>query len=512
MNEFIPNSESLSAYLDDELSPSEREQVEAWLAESEDAQTELRELRQLRVLLSSLPAEKLPESLHTAVWEQCEDQTTVASTPVDHSRRRWEWVAALVAACVVVGFAGLLATRQTSPVAPSSEVASSSIDTPAQPNQDSQPQNLNKRDLARVKETAKALGQANMDLSEQADRRVAADNERESLTAPQDKTPAAASASAPGLAKPQPRSLAARMRSANTPESPAGGAFGGGTNAALAFRDDLKKAPVGMVVEALDRSQGNVAVVRLTVVDRRQGLRDLRVLLKRHRIQPDGNGSKNDGSNNASEASTDDLLAVYVEAPSDRLASVLKALQGQESFTEMQLASAMPVTTVERLAEADMKKALDRVRVRRDSSQPADAVRKTNIDKAKKGPRRAAATDAKDAKRPAPSLPLVAKSAPLNADGKPRDIKDEELAKISRQLQLVLPRSVMRTARTYARPGEKQRKPAEADLARKEEPNAGPGTKRSHDPPLRLLFVVVERDNPPQPTKGRSDADDNGAT
>ena len=84
--------------------------------------------------------------------------------------------------------------------------------------------------------------------------------------------------------------------------------------------------------------------------------------------------------------------------------------------------------------------------------------------------------------------------------------------KISRQLQLVLPRSVMRTARTYARPGEKQRKPAEADLARKEEPTAGPGTKRSQDPPLRLLFVVVERDNPPQPTKGGSDADDNGAT
>jgi len=103
------NEALLSGYLDDELTPDERASVEAELAQSNELQKVLDELRATRTLLRTLPWPDAPPDLIAGV--EAGDDATVATAPapVRELRPRWRRPAALVAAAAVAAaFIGVL--------------------------------------------------------------------------------------------------------------------------------------------------------------------------------------------------------------------------------------------------------------------------------------------------------------------------------------------------------------------------------------------------------------------
>ncbi|GIT28825.1 MAG: hypothetical protein Ct9H300mP1_08710 [Planctomycetaceae bacterium] len=82
----------------------------------------------------------------------------------------------------------------------------------------------------------------------------------------------------------------------------------------------LDKAQVGQILSAVDFSDGDAVVVRLTVVDIKQGLDSLRLLLQKHHIAradaiASGRGPNPDGTpKGGQQPSTDHLVSVVVQA------------------------------------------------------------------------------------------------------------------------------------------------------------------------------------------------------
>jgi hypothetical protein len=95
----------LSAYLDGELSPVEREQVERALARSETLRAEFAQLRQATQAVANLPRVSLPVDFSASVLRAIEERSTV---PAAHAGSVWTRhgkklvAAAAMAACVVV--------------------------------------------------------------------------------------------------------------------------------------------------------------------------------------------------------------------------------------------------------------------------------------------------------------------------------------------------------------------------------------------------------------------------
>jgi anti-sigma factor RsiW len=102
--------ELLSAYVDDELTPAEREQVEQHLATSESARLLVTELQSLRSELAALPAIDLGESftvrvMQAAVAAKATHGFTAAPPSVENSPARSGPTAAITPE---PGFAGII--------------------------------------------------------------------------------------------------------------------------------------------------------------------------------------------------------------------------------------------------------------------------------------------------------------------------------------------------------------------------------------------------------------------
>jgi hypothetical protein len=97
------NDELLSAYLDDELSPAERAAVEQQLETSAEMRRELDELKQLSVLLTSIPPSTAPSTLAASVFDHVRQKTVqpAAKTTPNPPTARKNWTASI---------AGLLAS------------------------------------------------------------------------------------------------------------------------------------------------------------------------------------------------------------------------------------------------------------------------------------------------------------------------------------------------------------------------------------------------------------------
>ena len=95
----------LSAYLDGELSDTERAAVEAQLEASAEWRDELAEVRAARDALRGLPEREAPDGFWDAVHARVEaddDVVVPITTARSHARRRWGWVAASAAAVAAV--------------------------------------------------------------------------------------------------------------------------------------------------------------------------------------------------------------------------------------------------------------------------------------------------------------------------------------------------------------------------------------------------------------------------
>jgi anti-sigma factor RsiW len=105
------DDELLSAYLDDELSPDERAQVEARLAADPAARQLLEQLRSVSQAVQELPRESLGEDLRAAILQraQANKVETDAVLPwprpqlsAGRTRRAWMWTGLAVAAALLI--------------------------------------------------------------------------------------------------------------------------------------------------------------------------------------------------------------------------------------------------------------------------------------------------------------------------------------------------------------------------------------------------------------------------
>ena len=100
MNPPVPE-DGLSAFFDEELSPSEEREIRRQLSESKAAQKELAEIRRLSEVLRELPKESPPRKLVADVMNQV-DRKSALPMPISH--RVWtagKWLAGLAALVLV---------------------------------------------------------------------------------------------------------------------------------------------------------------------------------------------------------------------------------------------------------------------------------------------------------------------------------------------------------------------------------------------------------------------------
>jgi hypothetical protein len=140
-----------------------------------------------------------------------------------------------------------------------------------------------------------------------------------------------------------------------TAKAEAAGGFGGSNferKPRFASEDDLKYVPAAQVVEALDQPGEQVAVVKLLVADRGQGLKNLQTLLQRHEIalaNPGKSGPGRDSTTPAEQgtAKATAYFAVYVDANDDQLAAAMRDLQQDAAFAKLTMDAPVAVSQLE---------------------------------------------------------------------------------------------------------------------------------------------------------------------
>ncbi len=540
--------EQLSAYLDDELSPKERTVVESLLEESAAARQELAELRQVRELLLSLPPDSLTDTFPAEVLHACEqrmllDDVRPASTepvPATKSKRSryavWAWGGGLVASIAIVGVTMTWWNPDSAMMDMAMNRESEMTPEHALPEVDEL------MPISRNHEFEKGVAEEEAEFSDSVAMRApdafagsAAGNALSELApssaAPEQPLPAEGSLGMAGATGPRPSAMKMSAADPAPLSLPADGPKAP-RNPNLAFKDNLKTAQVGQVVRALQRQDDNVIVVELTVVDRRQGLEDLQLLLARHRIpveqsRDDLEGAEADGVQRKRAEMPHELVAVHVQAPSERLQAALAELRSAAAVDEIkQRASISPMQLA--LASNQDRYALEQKQV---DPEPFDKNRVQNLSKpAKKMVRSRPVTEPAN-EEPAAEAESVADTA---------DEVKREVAVVldARQRRLTVSDNILTSnaepgtgsgfggaARVPPKPNEPAEAPAMADAdspsqrpsptafrmrnepARRQLPKADELTApKSSRHPVQLLFVLVSRDPQPPPPPLPDDA------
>ena len=166
-----------------------------------------------------------------------------------------------------------------------------------------------------------------------------------------------ASHNAPAPKRDQPLAEANEMSDVQpdfTNQMVAGGGFGSAEAAGggLVLPKSLDKAQVGQILSAVDFSDGEAVVVRLTVVDIEQGLDSLRLLLQKHHIARADAIAAVTGDRARTELpkgpqpSTDQLVSVVVQASPRQVSDAMSQLR-REVQAEVKLAGVLRVAALE---------------------------------------------------------------------------------------------------------------------------------------------------------------------
>lgn len=344
----VPPHHLLSAYLDGELSAREREEVEHWLEQSPAARQELLELEQVGLLLRQLPKDALPQSFAPQVLDACLSDTGVFESitpppatalpktsppenrpgqdPSYRPKKTWfRFTSALVAASAL-GLIALLSWPK--------------------------PDGSNRENIAQnsppaANEDAKDSGVCATAVDDNLEMQLAAGdaNAVDALNDVRFQQPGPTQ-SAKKLGEETPLQSAAMTMAAD-----ASIGFGrGGENAKNPDlgNKNLKDLPIAELVEALDAQGQQVAVVRLVVADRQQGLKHLQQLLQKHEIAHESTKQTEQDRVAVGDLglkAQSEMLAVYVETSEDQLASVMQDLQQEAAFQELTMAA--PVESAE---------------------------------------------------------------------------------------------------------------------------------------------------------------------
>ncbi len=352
----LPKDDLLSAFHDGEATSAERAVVEQRLSASAEARQELAEIRQVSSLLKELPRESLASEFPQQVLKAVEREMLIPSgrLPDGDTKRtqlvrswwsrqssssRWTYVAATV----LTSAAGLFllvrvmdgepSTSSKSPIqiAATGSRAGTSAD-------DSRYRNAMPSSAAT--ETATSSDALELKMSNRID--GALGSNAVAVNVPAD----------------------ALTFNSNRDGTIAG--FGG----AYFDKSTLREAEIGDVVEALQSSGDQVAVVRLTVVDRQKGLEQLQLLLaKNHIAQSDAGEATKTFSDARSEresavlakrrsgkdAAPDQMLAVYVESDSQQLAATLRQLRENQLVQSLEVEQPILLAQLDAAAEGQVR-------------------------------------------------------------------------------------------------------------------------------------------------------------
>ena len=348
----FPADDLLSAFHDGELVAAERAIVEQQLAKSAQTRQELSEIGQISSLIKGQPRLVLPTEFPQQVLQGIEREmlipserahagaNTSASTLPASPRQRW----IIGAAAVLTSAAGLLLLIQTVGDQPSMQLADSSPMAGGA----SLPESLKMSAPAAVRETH--------DIAETSRSRTAATSA--SIEAD------SADADAPSLAGSSLSSASGAMGGSNRSPVAAFSTPRRADGLANLFFDQhtLKRAEIGDVVEALQTLDDEIAVVRLTVVDRQEGLNQLQLLFANNLIAPEPTAtapekSKADAIKSADRSKQDEsssaeqMMAVFVESNSQHLTAALQELSQTKLVQSLEVES--PISLSEFDASGD---------------------------------------------------------------------------------------------------------------------------------------------------------------
>lgn len=381
-----PTDNLLSAYHDGELTGAERSVVEQQISERDEAKKELSEIKQISAMLKDLPRLSLPVEFPQQVLKGIEREMLIPSEtslearvrsntshqPIalssrssasDSSPRRW----LIGAAAVLTSAAGLMLMVTTFGDRPKS-------------NPQRAPQLASEFE---VPSEANAVAFASPGIAGALD---AGSPIAEKDTPATGNKLALSDSSATGVRRGAPNGAApaARMIESNRPPVAAFNAPRGVDSVASMFLDQatLKSAEIGDVVDALQTLDDEIAVVRLTVLDRQEGLNQLQLLFAKNQIDPDSAGptlektkslaAKSSPSSNPDAALAADegqqLMAVYVESNSEHLSAALHELSQNNLVQSLQVDSPISVTEI----ASSNEEARDKVSEKQKSEQPTD--------------------------------------------------------------------------------------------------------------------------------------------
>lgn len=342
----LPADELLSAFHDGEVPLVERAVVGQQLSTSRESRRELSEIQQIASLLKELPRETLPSDFSRQVLSGLEREMLIpsdrmTSTPSrtrfgsfwfnSSSRRRW-----LVSAAGTLASAACLMLLL--------QVLRQDTQSVAQRNQ-------RLAGVADVESVDTLFGSATSSTPMAGDADVSLNSSR----------PMSASAvpNAPPLAKSAEPNSSPRLskRAAGSDKS---GDVGFdiprlGESQNLFFdQQALKFAEIGDVVEAVRTEGDEVAVVKLTVVDRQEGIEQLQLLLTKNQIDRDDSRDtmqrmekKKIATDSQRPLRTDDvatvstdvqpMLAVFVESDARRMTAVLNQLRETDFLQSLEV-------------------------------------------------------------------------------------------------------------------------------------------------------------------------------
>ncbi len=344
-----PVDELLSAFHDGELNAVERTSVEQRLVASNEARQELSEIRQISTLLKEVSQRTLPAEFASQVLNGLEREMliptdhlsgtsgaatvrTLLSKSKDSLSRRW----LMGVAAVVSSAAGLLLMLQV--FSPGSRSANQrGVELAGSPNFASAPDSLE-------------VASADAPVSSTAAGGFGGGSGPRPMAAP------GAAVADQDSAKSSDR-LAPTVAAKSKPQDqPTGFSPAKGNETSNLFFDQqkLREAEIGDVVEAVRTVGEEIAVVKLTVVDRQNGFERLQLLLTKNQITADepGVGSKRDESDSVAKdsslkirakqpapsvAESQQLLAVFVESDSQQMASVLKQLRETDYLQSLEV-------------------------------------------------------------------------------------------------------------------------------------------------------------------------------
>lgn len=458
-----PADDLLSAFHDGELNSAERAAVDQRLAGSAEARCELSEIRQISLLLKSLPRERLPAEFPQQVLQGIEREMLIpldsVTTPAKESSgwsRRW-----IGAGAVLTSAAGLLllvravddrsgrATSESRPLAGSSSLRS-------------------------------APAEVAMD-SVSGDRRSGFGGGGAAPPPRIADAPASAFGKS-GMASPLARSNAVAANAPASPSSAVAGVSSRESNSLFFDQSALREAKIGDVVRAMQTEGDEVAVVWLTVMDRQEGLAGLQLLLGDH-----SEADKKSDKAEKPKAAGNQMHAVFVESDAKQLATMLSQLRKESFLQSLEVDQPIELAQLEDVRGGRMQ-AAEKLN---DASSTTRMARKEDAAKS--------SADATSAKRLAPASTQPAEKKIAGSTTAPKtdptlgrvkgalDAKNQHAKQVT--LELSLDTLVQNQVNQQSRNREAFRNQVRLQAVGEKTADKVPADQR----PMQVLFVVVDQ-------------------